>query len=133
MIEIDFTTDHLRTILESAWTAETSTNPAWNRQNRPLGQCAVTACVVEDYFGGEIVNTKAELPDGTVDSHYYNVIDGKDVDLTRDQFPEGTVIPVGQPKLGEYASTREYILSYPATQARYTLLRTRVDDIVADI
>jgi hypothetical protein len=133
MQTISFTPDKLRSILEHSWSAETSANPAWTAANKPLGQCAVTACIVEDYFGGEILNTKAELPDGTIDSHYYNVIDGEEVDLSRDQFPEGTTFPAGQPKHGDYASTREYILSYPVTKHRYDILRERVDDIVSDI
>lgn len=128
-----FSPEKLRTVLEHSWSAETSANPDWTDANKSLGQCAVTACIVEDYFGGEIVNTKAELPDGTIDSHYYNAIEGIDVDLTRDQFPEGTIIPIGQPKHGEFSSTREYVLSFPATQQRYTILRDCVDEAISNI
>lgn len=133
MYTLPFSPDKLRTILEYSWSAETSANPSWSEANKPLGQCAVTACVVEDYFGGEILNTKAKLPDGSIDSHYYNSIDGQEVDLTRDQFPEGTVFSAGAPKHGDYESTREYILSFPTTRQRYEVLRDKVDDIVSNI
>lgn len=47
-----------------------------------FGQAAVTAMIVHDCFGGEIYNLKTK--DGG--SHYFNKINGKIVDLTRDQF-----------------------------------------------
>jgi len=45
-------------------------------------QCTVTAMVVQDYFGGEILALK--MPFGG--THYLNLIDGKVFDLTSDQF-----------------------------------------------
>jgi len=48
------------------------------------------------------------------------------IDL-RSQFPEGTTIPKGVPKLKGYSSTREYILSYDKTKKRYLLLKGRVE------
>lgn len=77
-------------------------------------------------MGGEILNTTATLPDGSTDSHYYNLIEGEEVDLTRSQFPEGTLFTPGVEKKKEFNSTREYILSYQPTKERYDILQNRV-------
>lgn len=45
------------------------------------GQCAITAMIVNDVFGGTIHRIKVE--GGT---HYFNKIEGHYIDLTRDQF-----------------------------------------------
>jgi hypothetical protein len=111
--------------LRQAWNRETSATPdAW-RANRPsIGQCAVTALVVQDHFGGVLQRC---IVDGSV-SHYSNLFeidnDGQPVpvscDLTRDQFPKNAHF--SEPELRE----RDYVLSYPATAARYALLNERL-------
>lgn len=116
----------LSRLVAESWDAETSASKEWSPENRALGQCAVTACVVQDYLGGEIFNTIATLPDGSIDSHYYNVIDGETVDLTISQFPQGTTFAPGAEKKKEYDSTREYVLSYRPTKERYDILKMRV-------
>ena len=81
-------------------------NPAW-------GQCAVTALVVQDAFGGDLLRAMVE---GV--SHYWNRLpDGSEVDLTRQQFPEGAMHGATVVK------DREYVLSFPETASRYLLLR----------
>lgn len=116
----------LFTAIEQSWNAETSASQEWSAENKALGQCAVTACVVQDYLGGDILNTTATLPDGSTDSHYYNVIDGEEIDLTRSQFPDGTNFTPGVEKKKDFASTREYVLSYGPTRERYDLFKKRV-------
>lgn len=88
----------LRTQLERCWCAETSFWPqAWTPEIPSVGQCAVTAAVVFDRFGGEIrraVNQEV--------LHYWNLLNGFDVDLTRDQFTRwapGEVEPIGRDAL----------------------------------
>jgi len=121
-------------ILAESWDAATSASPEqWSEANRALGQCAVTACVVQDYMGGDIFNTTATLPDGSTNSHYYNSIASKEEDYTRSQFPDATTYSAGVPKTvgrdgTEYGSTREYILSFPIVAGRYHVLKARVDD-----
>lgn len=116
----------LQKSLAAAWCAATSYDAArWTSQNPAYGQCAVTACVVQDYLGGEIVWAEAHQPDGQKISHFFNRIGGKTVDLTRAQFPAGTVVGVGGAHPSG-ADARGYILSYPATQARYAELQRRV-------
>lgn len=55
----------------------------WLADNPARGQCNVTALVVHDMFGGEIL--KAEAPDGW---HFYNRIEGQRRDLTASQFEQ---------------------------------------------
>ena len=60
----------------------TSADPeGWSPHNRPWGQCAVTALVVQDRFGGELLRARV---DGV--SHYWNRLpDGSELDLTRER------------------------------------------------
>ena len=123
----------LEEMLKRAWCEQTTKN--WSPENPALGHCAVTALVVQDYLGGDIVRTEAVLPDEKKDPHYYNIIDGQEIDLTKQQFPERTIIPKGIEKLqgikegkpiGPFRSTREYILAFPETAKRYDILKLRV-------
>lgn len=122
----------LRIALEESWSAATSSASDWTESNHAKGQCAVTACVVNDYFGGEILNSIATLPSGKTVSHYFNVIDGQTVDLTYRQFPPGTSFSEPAPKTENLDSTRAYCLSYEATRRRYEALRTRVANHLRD-
>jgi hypothetical protein len=102
--------------LARSWSADTSADPEWSPENAALGQCAVTALVVQDELGGELLRTTVN---GV--SHYFNRLpDGSELDLTRTQFAawEPTAIET---------RSREYVLSFPATRARYELLRARVE------
>ena len=51
----------------------------WTEENPTRGCCVPTALIVQDYFGGEVWKHN-------IRRHYYNVIDGEFVDLTKDQF-----------------------------------------------
>jgi hypothetical protein len=109
-----------------AWCAETSAcQDKWSKENPALGQCAATAALVREELGGVVVWALAELPDGTRESHYWNVVEGEEVDLTRDQFPPGTVVPTGGPRQPGVGDAYDYVMSYPATVSRVTLLLER--------
>lgn len=69
----------VRDALHKAWSLDTAVQ--WTEVNRASGQCNVTAAVVCDVFGGEVLRTK--LPGVW---HYYNRIDGVRYDLTDSQF-----------------------------------------------
>lgn len=71
----------LRDALETAWSIETSTR--WTKDVPALGQCGVTALVVNDLFGGDILKTPT--PQGM---HFYNRIGTHRFDLTASQFAE---------------------------------------------
>ena len=51
----------------------------WSKANPTYGQCVPTTLLVQELFGGDIYYL-------TANKHYYNVIDGKIIDLTKDQF-----------------------------------------------
>lgn len=109
--------ESLAASLTCAWSRQTSADPErWAPDNPAWGQCAVTALVVQDEVGGELLRT-------TVDglSHYWNRLpDGSEVDLTREQFPKGA-------KHSQVVTKdREYVLSFPDTARRYQLLRRQV-------
>jgi hypothetical protein len=79
----------------------------------------VTALVVQDLFGGLLLR-------GTVDgvSHYWNRLDdGSEIDLTVEQF--GRRVEVAE----RSERDREYVLSFPDTVQRYSLLRRLVEAV----
>lgn len=128
---VEFTPKGLIPVFERAWTRETSSSPErWSEENRALGQCAVTAAWLSETFGGDVLNSVATPPHGPAESHYLNLINGQFIDLTKRQFPVGTQFSEPAPKLGQFATTREYVLSYEATAARYEILRRRMSLMV---
>ena len=106
----------LEEVLKKSWSKETSVDENWSADNPSLGQCAVTALVVNDYFGGKIMRCMA-----STGSHYYNEIDGKLIDLTASQFMGETP----QYELGE-ERTRTYLVSNENTRERYKKLSENV-------
>ncbi|MDD4878437.1 MAG: hypothetical protein PHO02_05380 [Candidatus Nanoarchaeia archaeon] len=117
----------LEKALLDSWDADTSSDSAsWTKENPAWGQCAVTSLIVNDYLGGKLVWANAVLPGGKSISHYFNNIDGKEIDLTRRQFPDGTLIPEGIDKFKTFPSTRDYVLSFEATRTRYEKLKEKV-------
>ena len=59
----------------------------WTEQNPAAGQCLVTALAVQDEYGGDIYDCKVGRS-----RHFYNVVNDEIVDLTFNQFPEGSEI-----------------------------------------
>ncbi len=76
---LEFDETRIREALDKAWSLETAVQ--WSVENPANGQCNVTAAVIHDVFGGDILRTR--YPQFW---HYYNRIDGKRVDLTDSQF-----------------------------------------------
>lgn len=111
------------TIIKKSWSSETSSpswRENWNKENPSAGQCAITALLVNDYFGGEIMRCMTSMG-----SHYYNRIDGEIVDFTVEQF--GNEIPdynSGEPR------SRDYLLSSPDTKQRYELLKNNFEKLM---
>ena len=108
----------LRGELEQRWCAETSFWPEeWTSERPSVGQCAVTAMLVWDRFGGEMLRTVNQgVP------HYWNRLKGVEVDLTRDQYdvwaPEEEVV---------VADRYEVESSGPTLEARYRRLVSSVE------
>lgn len=69
----------IRARLRESWSRRTSS--LWSEDNPARGQCGVTALVVNDHLGGEILRT----PIGR-SWHFYNRVEGRTLDLTAEQF-----------------------------------------------
>jgi hypothetical protein len=76
------TIKRIREALERSWSARTSLCFSPNAFPS-YGQCAQTAIVIQEHFGGQILRTTGWHGKGT---HFYNRIDGERIDLTADQF-----------------------------------------------
>ncbi|NNJ03157.1 hypothetical protein HHX38_03235 [Streptomyces sp. PKU-MA01144] len=118
-------TDIERAVRDS-WSAETCTPESrsrWTEDNPARDQCGVTALVLNDLLGGELIRGEVHVGGERVDYHWWNRLGrGIEVDLTREQFgPEeivtgGVVIP--RPPVTEPHRLRQ----------EYELLRDRVLD-----
>ena len=72
----------IRCALERSWSNKTSVCYSTNALPS-YGQCAQTAIVIWENFGGEILKTDGWPPNGR---HFYNRIYGTRYDFTADQF-----------------------------------------------
>lgn len=97
------------------------------KDNDPTyGQCAITAMLVNDIFGGTIHKIKIE-GGGT---HYFNNINGHIIDFTKDQF-DLYDIDIGYEPNEEVL--REYCGKNEDTKNRYELLKCIVETQVNNI
>jgi hypothetical protein len=113
--------------IRSAWDKKTCyplDRGKWNSQVPEKGQCAITALLIHERYGGHIgYNSKYD--------HYWNILpDGRRIDLTRKQFHDKNIRI-----RTEAIVTRKEILHTKAakkfrTPQRYDLLKQRVDTIV---
>lgn len=88
------------------------------------GHCAVTALVIQDLFGGDII--RAVIPG--LGSHYWNRIAGMgEVDLTREQFARDLDIPRGAVVDRSYLLEGERAIA-ARTAERYAALLRGVQD-----
>jgi hypothetical protein len=84
-------------VIRSSWSAETC-DPVdlaeWSPQRPARGQCAVTALVVQELFGGELLLAEVRNADGSRQGvHYWNrLAGGMEFDLTREQFTPSELV-----------------------------------------
>jgi ADP-ribose pyrophosphatase YjhB (NUDIX family) len=104
------------------WTSDPVDHPGWTETNPASGQCASTALVVQDRLGGELLLAEVHEADGSRQGvHYWNRLsDGREVDLTREQFRRGEV--VGEPE----AIERPADVTRGRLAGQYHLLAARV-------
>ena len=109
--------------IRAAWGADTCdpVDLPWSPRNPSRGQCGVTALVLHDLLGGDLLVAEVRNADGTRQGvHYWNLLpDGTEVDLTREQFAPHE--QVGAPHVVQRPTG-------PPTRCReqYELLRSRV-------
>ena len=88
-------------VVKRCWSGQTIDTP-FDPANPCRNQCAVTALVVQHYFGGEILKTATK--GGT---HFYNRLGPSDWDLAADQFDEPIpydATPSSAEEAGQHAS-----------------------------
>jgi hypothetical protein len=124
----------LRQALYKSWSSDTSYDPKnWKKNNPAWGQCAVTALVVKDYLGGDIVSgSLGNVPDKNVRSmrfHFWNRLpDGREIDFTESQFKPDQRKFIGKGKLRR----RKHLLSIVSTTRRYNILKARVQKFLRE-
>jgi hypothetical protein len=87
----------IEALIRSSWSDKTCDPvdlPEWSPATSARGQCAVTALVVQDLLGGELLLAEVRNADGSRQGvHYWNrFAGGLEVDLTREQFTRAEVI-----------------------------------------
>lgn len=101
-----------------SWSADTCSarfRSVWSCDENPTaGQCTITAAIVREYFGGDIIGLP--LIGGGV--HSFNLINGVIIDLASEQF--------GKDALLDYTACipvdAEHLLDQPDKQQRHDLL-----------
>ena len=74
-------------MLSKIWSKETCAprlRGEWSKENKTLGQCSITAFLMQDLYGGEVYGIP--LPDGNF--HCFNKVGDSIFDLTSEQFKD---------------------------------------------
>lgn len=103
------------------WAADTCAprlRDGWSSDDPTLGQCSVTAFLVQDMLGGTV---RGILRDGG-NYHCYNVVDGVVFDLTSEQFSGETL----EYSDGDPVQSREVHFAKEEKRERYELLKSRL-------
>ncbi|WP_399880947.1 hypothetical protein ACGH7X_02050 [Streptomyces sp. BBFR51] len=108
--------------VRGSWSAETCTpefRSRWTPGNPARDQSGVTAMVLNDLLGGELIRGEVHVEGRRVDYHWWNRLGmGLEIDLTREQFAPEEIVTggVAVPRPPEIRRLR----------AEYELLRRRV-------
>ena len=111
-------------LLCSCWSAETCAprmRSGWSPENRTLGQCSVTAFLVQDIYGGRVYGVPLE--DGSI--HCFNDVDGCVFDLTSEQFGDVKLNYTGCPE-----QFREVHFTKEEKRLRYEELKKRLSAVL---
>lgn len=112
----------IETMIRASWSRDTCTpeyRDRWTPANPARDQCGVTALVLHDLLGGDLLRGEVRVDGVRTDYHWWNrLAGGVEIDLTREQFgPEENV-------------TDGVVIQRPPTIRRcrqeYELLRDRV-------
>lgn len=106
--------------LKASWSLDTAYSKdrdKWSKNNIEAGQCAVTAMIVYDYFGGEICRGFSEEKNIY---HFWNIIEQEIIDLTKNQFKENIVFDKVD------IMTKSELINIPSVNCRYIKLKKRV-------
>lgn len=96
----------------------------WSEDNKTLGQCSITAFLVQDIYGGEVYGILR--PGGNY--HCYNVVDGHVFDLTSEQFGEEAASLKYE---GNPVQSREVHFAKEEKRLRYEYLKSKVEEALS--
>ena len=111
--------------LSEIWSADTCAprlRDKWTPENKTLGQCSITAFLVQDIFGGKVFGIKR--PGGNF--HCYNVVNNCCFDLTSEQFGDEAKLLVYENNPEQF---REIHFAKEEKRLRYELLRKKLSEI----
>ncbi len=111
-------------ILSNIWCAETCAprmRKDWSPENKTLGQCSITAFLMQDIYGGKVYGVP--LSDGNF--HCFNDVNGCVFDLTSEQFGDEKLDYENCPE-----QFREVHFSKEEKKNRYEYLRTKLEEYI---
>lgn len=109
--------------LSEIWCAETCAprmRDKWTRENKTMGQCSITAFLVQDIFGGKVYGI---LRSGG-NFHCYNVIGSAVFDLTSEQFGNEVLVYENNPE-----QFRETHFAKEEKRLRYEYLKRQLQKL----
>ncbi|MGW5283412.1 YunG family protein [Streptomyces collinus] len=115
----------LHDALRASWAADTCSpddlaRAGWQPDNPAWGQCDITALVVNDIFGGDLMVGEVYCGSDQQGFHWWNRLpSGAELDLTREQFRTGQTVTA--PRVVERPPG-----PLPRRGKEYLLLRERV-------
>ena len=107
-------------LLSDVWCPETCAprmRADWNPENPTLGQCSITAFLLQDLYGGKVYGVP--LPDGNY--HCFNTVEGCTFDLTSEQFGDAALDYANCPE-----QFREVHFAKQEKHLRYALLNQKL-------
>ena len=73
--------------IRASWSASIAIQPErWTPARPATGHCDVSSIAFWDEFGGELVLSAVVVDGEQTEHHWWNCVDGVDIDLTRSQF-----------------------------------------------
>ena len=109
-------------LLAQVWSAETCAprlRQDWTPENRTLGQCSITAFLIQDIYGGKIYG----IPRDNGNFHCFNVVGDCVFDLTSEQFGETVLDYTNCPE-----QKRNTHFEKTEKKERYELLKKRLKE-----
>lgn len=111
-------------LLSGIWCADTCAprmRSKWSPENKTLGQCSITAFLMQDLFGGKVYGVPLE--DGNF--HCFNVVGDCTFDLTSEQFGETKLDYTNCPE-----QLREVHFKKEEKRQRYECLKSRFFELL---
>ncbi|HVB42681.1 MAG TPA: hypothetical protein VNF47_08255 [Streptosporangiaceae bacterium] len=113
-----------------SWSADTcppESRAEWSPGNPARGQCGVTAMVLNDLLGGELIRGEVLVDGEHRDYHWWNrLATGVEIDLTREQFCADEIVS------GGVVVPRTPVSTWRRLRAEYEVLRCRVQENLGD-